>query len=715
MEHKLNEVRQTRSNNKLDEMEALVQQINQHNFQYYTLDDPLISDKEYDKLYDRLVQLEEETGQVLPHSPTQRVGAALLEGFEEHRHLAPLWSLDKAQTHESLRNWHARIQRLIDDYNRRHPDDQLPDPSFVLELKFDGLTLNLTYTDGQLVQAATRGSGVVGEGILAQVKTIKSIPLQIPYTEGTIEVQGEGIMNLSVLEAYNKTAAEPLKNARNAAAGALRNLNPQVTATRKLDCYIFNVGYSSEPMFEDHREMVQFLQDNYFKVNPYIHFLDSLDEVIDELANIETMRPELDFLIDGAVIKVAHMRTREVLGYTEKFPRWAIAYKFDDEQVMTTLLDVSWDLGRTGKLTPVATVEAVDIGGVTVQKCTLNNIGDIERKNLKHALGSLVYIRRSNDVIPEILGKVTEEQDGEEIVVPEHCPACGTAVVQIGAHLFCENKLGCKPQMIARLTHFASRDAMDIESFSVKTAEQLYEERDVRDPADLFALKYEDLIELERFGDKKSKKLLEAIDKSKDVELGAFLFALGIPNTGVATTKVIAEHYGSLDKVLAATVEELVTLPDIGQIVAESIVSFFAEPVIQNSIERMLAAGVKPRDVGAEPGGDAQGDSDRSDVGEDGQAGRVIDGYFVAAESIFTNKTVVLTGTLSTLSRRDAAALLEAAGAKVTGSVSKNTDYVVAGESAGSKLTRALSLGVPVISSEEELLQLLAGEQPNES
>lgn len=683
----------------LAEMSALVAKINEHNRYYYTLDEPRISDQEWDRLYDRLLQLEKETGVVLPHSPSQRVGGEMLEGFTEHRHLSPLWSLDKAQTEQQLHAWHTRLLRLINDYNSKHPEQPLPDPTFVLELKFDGLTINLTYTDGELVQAATRGSGAVGEGILAQVKTIQSIPLQIPYKDGTIEVQGEGIMNLSVLEAYNATASEPLKNARNAAAGALRNLNPQVTASRRLDAYFFNVGYSSSPLFNNHREMVQFLRDNYFKINPYIHFLPTIDEVIAELSNIEEMKPTLDYLIDGAVIKVADMRTREVLGYTEKFPRWAIAYKFDDEEAMTTLLYVTWDLGRTGKLTPVATVEAVDIGGVTVQKCTLNNVGDIARKNLTHALGSLVYIRRSNDVIPEIIGKVNEEQDGAEIVAPEHCPSCGEPLVFIGAHLFCENKLGCQPQFVARLDHFASRDAMDIDSFSVKTAEQLSLERGVSDPADLYELTYDDLIGLERFGDKKATKLLEAIEKSKQRPLSAFLFALGIPNTGLATTRVIAAHYGSLDAVLAATKEELITLPDIGEIVAESIVGFFAEPHIQKSISRMREAGVTALHDGP------SALSSDADGGVGGGAGPG-----AAPETIFTGKTVVLTGTLPTLSRREASALLEAAGARITSSVSKNTDYVIAGESAGSKLTRAQQLGIPVIDSEEALLQHLNGE-----
>ncbi|MEK4360304.1 NAD-dependent DNA ligase LigA [Paenibacillus sp. FSL M7-1455] len=662
-------------------MEQLVAELNKLNYHYYTLDKPLISDKEYDALYDRLVALEKESGVVLPDSPTQRVGGELLKGFVQHRHLAPLWSLDKAQNADQLQSWNARVTKLVADYNSKNPDNPLPQPSYAVELKFDGLTLNLTYKDGRLVQAATRGNGVVGEGILAQVKTIKSVPLTIPYTEGTIEVQGEGIMNLSVLEKYNQTAAEPLKNARNAAAGALRNLNPKVTAERKLSAFFYNVGYSDNIRFESHKEMMDFLRDNHFKVNPYIFYFENFDDVTKQLEDIQERRAGLDYLIDGAVVKIVDMRTREALGYTDKFPRWAVAYKFEAEETTTVLESVSWEVGRTGKITPVARVEPVELAGVTVQNCTLNNIGDIERKNLKHALGTRVFIRRSNDVIPEILGKVTEESDGEEIVYPEHCPACGFPLEQRGAHLFCNNRLDCKPQIIGRITHFASRDAMDIETFSVMTAEQLYNELNVREPADLYTLAFEDLIKLDRFGEKKANNLLAALEKSKDRDLASFLFALGIPNTGKSTTKMLADHFRDLHAIMNATVEELIALPDVGGIVAESIVSFFADPFMKSGIEKMLALGVKAQAP---------------------EAPQVIN-----TDSFFSGKTVVLTGTLHQLTRDEAAKRLEALGAKVTGSVSSKTDLVIAGEKAGSKLTKAQQLGIQVIEDEDEFIRLL--------
>jgi DNA ligase (NAD+) len=376
------------------------------------------------------------------------------------------------------------------------------------------------------------------------------------------------------------------------------------------------------------------------------------------------------------------MRTREALGNTDKFPRWAVAFKFEAEEATTILQSVSWEVGRTGKITPLARVEAVDLAGVTVQNCTLNNIGDIERKNLKFALGSLVFIRRSNDVIPEILGKATEEQDGEEIVFPAHCPACSSELELRGAHLFCPNRLGCSPQLIGRITHFASRDAMDIETFSEMTAAQLYQELGVRDPADLYDLHYEDLIKLERFGEKKASNLLESLNKSKSRDLASFLYALGIPNSGKTTTKVLADHYGSLNRVMEASPEELIALPDVGGIVADSIYTFFRDPVIVDSIGRMLHAGVNP----------------------------IIEETVAASadpDNPFYGKTVVLTGTLSTMGRDEAAKKLESLGAKITGSVSKKTDIVIAGESAGSKLTKAQELGIRVIEDEEELLRLL--------
>lgn len=665
----------------MHKMAEWVAELNKYNYHYYTLDTPLVSDKEYDALYDKLVALEAETGTILDDSPTQRVGGELLKGFTPHRHLAPLWSLDKAQNIEQLRSWNVRVHRLVNEYNNRNPEKPLPDPCYAVELKFDGLTLNLTYRDGVLVQAATRGNGATGEGILAQVKTIKSVPLTIPFQDGVIEVQGEGIMNLSVLADYNTRAAEPLKNARNGAAGALRNLNPKTTASRRLNAFFYNIGYAEGVQFADHQEMMDFLRNNRFKVNPYLTYFSNFDDVTEQLAEIEESRSGLDYLIDGAVIKITDFRTREALGYTDKFPRWAVAYKFEAEETTTILESVSWNVGRTGKVTPLARVEAVELAGVTVQNCTLNNVGDIERKNLKHALGTRVFIRRSNDVIPEILGKVTEESDGGEIIFPDNCPSCGFPLEMRGAHLFCNNKLDCKPQIISRITHFASRDAMDIETFSEKTAGQLHEELNVREPADLYELTFEQLVKLDRFGEKKASNLVQALQDSKGRDLASFLYALGIPNTGKATTKMLAEHFRDLTAVMKASAEELAGLPDIGGIVAESIVSYFSDPFVITSINRMLSLGVEAKAP---------------------EAPRP-----VSTDSFFSGKTVVLTGSLQKLTREEAAERLEALGAKVSGSVSKKTDLVIAGEKAGSKLTKAQQLGIQVIEDEDELLRLL--------
>jgi len=665
-----------------ERMRRLVDELNAHGHRYYTEDSPTISDKEYDLLYDELVTLEAESGTVLPDSPTRRVGGEILKGFEPHRHLARLWSLDKAQNLEDLTAWAARANKLIADYNAKNPEQQpLPPAEYVLELKFDGLSLNLTYGGGELIQSATRGNGEVGEGILAQARTIRTVPLTIGYEGGTIEVQGEGFMRLSVLEAYNRTAAEPLKNARNGAAGALRNLDPKITASRKLDAFFYNVGYAEGVTFSDHREMMAFLRDNKFPVNPYVAYFSSMEELVKELDAIVDRRNSLDYLIDGAVVKLTDMRTREVLGYTDKFPRWAVAFKFEAEETTTVLESVSWELGRTGKVTPLARVEPVELAGVTVQNCTLNNIGDIERKNLLNGLGTRVFIRRSNDVIPEILGKADDEV-GEAIEIPVVCPGCGSPLEMRGAHLFCNNRLGCKPQIIGRITHFASRDCMDIETFSGKTAEQLYDELNVREPADLYELKLEQLVGLQRFGEKKAGNLVEALEKSKSRGLAAFLNALGIPNTGKATTKMLADHFGDLDRLMTAEAEELIGLPDVGGIVAESIYQYFRDPLNQAGIARMRELGVK-----AEAAAPAAASAD-------------------AGHPLF-GKTVVLTGTLTRMSRDEAAKKLEALGAKVSGSVSKKTDLVIAGESAGSKLTKARDLGVPVLEDEEELLRLL--------
>jgi len=645
-------------------MRPLVDQLNRAAHAYYDLDEPAISDMEYDRLYDQLVRLEGEAGFSLPDSPTHRVGGQPMAVFEPHRHLNRLWSMDKCQSMEELEAWLQRAEKLAGEKCPYH-----------VEYKFDGLTLNLTYQDGQLVQAATRGNGEVGEGILPQAKTIRSIPLTIPY-KGLLEIHGECIMRLSVLEKYNETAAEPLKNARNAAAGALRNLDPKVTAQRHLDAYFYQIGTIENPPYTTQSGMMQFIREQGFPVNDYFETCETLEELKDRIAAMEANRHELDFLIDGAVIKVDRLDLREKMGYTDKFPRWAVAYKFKAEESITTLQEVTWELGRTGKLTPLAHLEPVDFYGVTVKRATLNNWGDIQRKRV--AIGCPVWIRRSNDVIPEIMGRVGEPEAGETPVEkPTHCPACGSALVERGAHLFCMNRKSCRPQAVARIAHFASRNAMDITAFSEKTAEQLYDVLGLRDPSDLYQLSLDQLLALDGFKAKKAQNLLGALEKSRSCELDAFLFALGIPNVGRKTARDLANVFGTLEKLAAATQEELIAIPDVGEIVAQSIVEFFSFPENMEMVKRLLEAGVTPKEA-AVP-----------------QAGGPLEGM-----------TVVVTGTLPTLSRREAEELIAAHGGKAAGSVSKKTAFVVAGEAAGSKLDKALALGIPVLTEAELLLKI---------
>ena len=657
----------------MDRMRELVDRLNETAYQYYTLDAPTISDAEWDRLYDELVKLESETGERLPDSPTRRVGGEVLAGFEPHTHLARLWSMGKAQSIEALEDWARRAEKLRQDAVAA--GTPLPPIKYVVEHKFDGLTVNLTYEGGRLVGAATRGNGIVGEEILPQVMTIRSIPLKIPFT-GRMEVHGEGFMRISVLEKYNETAKEPLKNPRNAAAGALRNLDPNVTASRRLDACFYDVGYIEGRDFASQHEMLDFLRENRFPVSGCEIDADSFQAAVAAVRSVEESRGTLDYDIDGAVIKIDDYATRRALGYTDKFPRWAVAYKFEAEEMTTELLAVDWQIGRTGKLTPVASVSPVELAGATVNRATLNNWQDIQRKRVK--LGARVWIRRSNEVIPEIMGRVDEFSDDErDVEKPDVCPSCGAALVERGAHLFCPNRDGCTPQIVMRLSHFASRDAMDIDTFSEKTARQLVEAGLLQEADQLYSLQKERLCALERFGEKKAENLLAAIEKSKDCKLNNFIYAIGIPNIGTKTARDLAERFGSVDALRGASREALVQMDDVGDIVADSVVGFFADPAHARLVAALLAAGVTPRWEA-----------------RDTSAGA------------FAGMTVVVTGTLASMGRSEAEEAIRAAGGKAAGSVSKKTSLVVAGESAGSKLTKAQTLGVKVIG-EAEFLQML--------
>lgn len=643
----------------------MVDRLNETATAYYVYDKPLISDREWDALYDQLVKLEKETGIVLPDSPTQRVGGDILPGFTPHRHLNRLWSMDKAQSREEFASWLHRTKENIQKAG-------FDDPCFFgVEYKLDGLSLCLTYQDGILVQAATRGNGEVGEGVLEQAKTIKTIPLSIPY-KGRLEVFGECVMRLSVLEEYNKNAKEKLKNARNAAAGALRNLDPRVTASRKLSIYLYGINTIDNPPYQDQIGELNFLKENDFPVSPYHKEGATVEELLSFVQEVEDARPTLDFMLDGAVIKVSDMRFRQALGYTDKFPRWAVAYKFEAEETTTTLKRVTWEVGRTGRVTPLAHVEAVDFEGVTVKKATLNNVEDIERKGL--ALGATVYIRRSNDVIPEITGVVKDGMAIKAIVPPEHCPVCASLLDMVGPNLFCPNRF-CAKQIEGRLSHFASRNAMNIETFSDKTAELLIKRFDLREADELYALTMEQLLTLPGFKEKRARNLLTEIEKSKRCKLDAFLFSLGIPGIGRAGARSLASHFGSVDALRKSTAEELTQIDDVGPITADAIVGYFTDSVTNSLVDRLLAAGVNPSwqsEERAQP---------------------------------FSGLSFVITGTLPNMGRKEAEAFIQERGGTASSSVSKKTAYLVLGAEPGSKYQRAQALGIPILS-EEELLKL---------
>ncbi|MDO5717434.1 MAG: NAD-dependent DNA ligase LigA [Tissierellia bacterium] len=652
----------------MSRIDELKKRINELNYHYYTLDEPLVSDAEYDALYDELVKLEEERGYKDPDSPTTRVGAEILSKFEKHDHIAPLMSLDKAQSIQEIENWIIRTNKLIDEYNS-NSDDKLPEPEYVLEYKFDGLTINLTYDDGNLVNAATRGNGITGEEILLQVKTINSIPLSIEF-KGLMEVQGEGVMPLSKLEEYNKTADIALKNARNAAAGALRNLDPAVTASRNLDAYFYSIGYIDESQFGTQEEMLEFLSENRFKVSSFRPLMNNIEEIKNEIETVGETRKNLDVLTDGIVIKINDLRTREILGHTNRAPRWAIAYKFEAEEFTTILEEVIWNVGRTGKVTPSAILDPVEIGGATIRRATLNNYDDIERKQLR--LGARVLIRRSNDVIPEILGIVPDpDVETTEIEKPDHCPYCHSELVQNGVHIFCPNSISCRPQMISRLTHFASRDAMDIEGLSEKTVSKLLAELGVKSLTDIYEVKKEDLLKLEGFKDKRADNLLNAIENSKDVKLSSFIYALGIPNVGIKTAMDLVDRFETLENIKNASEEELTEVPDIGDIVAASIHEFFHDEEIISGLDDLINHGIKFEEV---------------DKKED---------------SAIKDKRFVITGSFENYKRKDLEEILISKGAKVSSSVSKNTDYLLVGKDPGSKLTKGESLGVSIIRESE--------------
>ncbi|MBR2870670.1 MAG: NAD-dependent DNA ligase LigA [Clostridia bacterium] len=644
----------------MDRMRQLVDKLNKYAYEYYVLDNPTVSDKEYDVLYDELKQLEEKTGVVLFDSPTKRVGGEPISVFKKHKHLERLYSLDKSTTEEELIAFDKRINKNSQDI------------IYTVEYKFDGLTICLTYNHGKFERATTRGNGIEGEDVTAQVLTIKSFPLTIDY-QGAMEVQGEAIMRLSVLDEYNKRADEPLKNARNAVAGAIRNLDPKVTAKRKVEILFYNVNYMEENHLTSQTECVDFLRENGFKVHPFLRVCSGISSVMSAINEIENDRKNLDILTDGAVVKVNDFKLREQLGATDKFPRWAMAYKFEAEEITTILEDVIWQVGRTGKLTPLGILSPVSLAGATVKKATLNNYGDVLRKKVK--IGARVLVRRSNEVIPEILGTTEIFPDNKDVQKPTFCPYCGSEVKEVGANLFCPNE-NCRPRIIAKLANFASKGGMNIEGFSEMTAGILYDNFGVKDFSDLYDLEREKLLSLEGFKDAKTDNLLNAIEQSKNVEFSNFIFALGIDNVGKKTAKDLARAFSTIENLSKANKEELLQVSEIGEIIADCIVDYFNDENNLNEIAHLLEKGIKI--------------SAQSEI----------------KQGVFTGEKVVLTGTLSEFKRDQAAKIIEDLGGQIMSSVSKKTTLVVAGEEAGSKLDKARALNIKIID-EEQFKQLI--------
>ncbi len=641
-----------------ERMAELIREIEKHNYNYYVLDNPTISDKEYDKMYYELVDLEAEAGFSFPNSPTHRVGGQTLSGFKKRTHEVRLYSLNKVRSIEELGSWLESMRSYA------------PNTLFTVEYKFDGLQIVIEYNDGIMQYATTRGNGEIGEDVTAQVKTIKSVPLTIPY-KGRVIVQGEGMMLLSNLKKYNASTDDKLKNARNAVAGAIRNLDPKETAKRKLDYFCYSVLLSEGKEFSTHKEMHQFLIDNGFQTGDFFEEFSTLEEAVEFINKIDSEKAGLDILIDGLVFKVNNTNVRKEIGWTDKYPKWAMAYKFEAMEVSTILQRVDGQDGRTGRITPIAILEPVDIAGVTVQRATLNNYDDIQRKRVK--IGDRIFVRRSNEVIPEILGVAEQMPNSIEIDEIEYCPSCGSELVKKGPLHYCENYEGCREQIVDKIVHFASRNAFNIEGISIKTCNVLFENLKISKPSELFDLKQEDLLSLEKVKDKKSKNLISQIEKAKNVELYRFIYALSIPEVGIKTAREIAKRFGSLANIMNARVEEFASMNDVGIIIANNIYNFFKERKNIVEIYNLINKGVKikenqPKDI---------------------------------QNSKIMGKKFVLTGTLSKYTRDEASDIILEKGGEVSSSVSKNTDYVLAGENAGSKLAKAKSLGVKVITEEE--------------
>lgn len=656
---------------KLQEILELRKTLEEHNYNYYVMDNPTISDFEYDALMQKLIKLEEENPQYADdNSPTKRVGGAVLSEFNQVQHTVPMQSLGDVFSYDELMEFDGRVNQGLSGEKCE----------YIVEMKIDGLSVSLEYENGKLVRGSTRGDGQVGEDVTENLKTIKSIPLVIDY-KGRLEVRGEVYMPRQSFEKVNaekSAAGEPLfANPRNAAAGSLRQLDSRIAAKRKLDVFIFNIQDVDEGFASTHSEGLEKLKDLGFKVSPRRNVVGSMEEAYLEILKIGEDRASLPFDIDGAVVKVDNFAQREVLGTTSKVPKWAIAYKFPAEQQETTLLDIVVQVGRTGVITPNAVLEPVKVAGSTVSRATLHNEDFIKAKDIR--IGDRVLIQKAGDIIPEVVSVLKEKRNGTERVyeMPTVCPACGEKLYREEgeAATRCTSS-NCPAQRLRSIIHFASRGAMDIEGLGDAVVEQLVNADLIKNTADLFYLEFMDLVGLERFAEKSAQNLIDAIEKAKENPLDKLLCGLGIRLIGARGAKAIAAHFKNIDNIMAATVEEVSAIDDIGEKMAESLVHYFSQPETKTLIQRMKDAGVNMQ-------------AEETAVGDK-----------------FAGKTFVLTGTLPTLKRSEAQKIIEDNGGKVSGSVSKKTDFVVAGEEAGSKLEKANALGVTVIT-EEEFLNMI--------
>lgn len=673
--------------NKKQQIEDLLNELNRYSYEYYVLDNPSISDKQYDKKYDKLIKLEEETGITLPNSPSQRVGDITLTEFKKVQHRNKLWSLDKAQTKKEVKDFINRCNKFVNEYNRNH-SDKLPSPKYVVTKKFDGLTINCTYDEnGTLIKSGTRGTGEIGESILEQTKTILNLPKQINMNNiGQIDIHGEAMMTKNAFKEYNsnlETNETPLKNLRNGAAGALRNLNIKECARRKLVAQIYDLSYSDK-QFHTYVETLEFMRDKGFTVADYV-ICNTFEEVDNAIDGIGKVRESLQYDIDGVVIAIDDLKTRELMGYTIKFPKWAIAFKFEAEEVTTKLLDVEFGVGRTGKISPTGILEPVELGGVTVKRATLNNMDDIKRKGVK--INSDIFIRRSNDVIPEVLGVVEESLNNpgiKDIVMPTHCPACGSELIQDGVHYFCENTLGCKPQLIKSIVHFCSREAMNIEGFSEKTADLFLENGIINSVIDLYKLadKKSQIIKLPKFGIKKYNNLIDAVEKSKTSnKLYQLIYGLGIENVGIKTARDLVDEFKTIENLEKATIDQLLKVNDIGDTVANSIYNWFNNDTNKQLLNELLQYITFVED-------------EKKNASE-------------IKENPFLNKKVYCTGTFANYKKEQLKSILEGLGAEFAGGYLKSLDYLIVGSLKGSsKTAKAENDGVPVLT-EEQFIEMI--------